>query len=287
MRLVLALFLTLTISVLSAQETYHFTVDCTVHALPNSTSAVQANAKADMNVTYLKTMESGAWAKVKFKGKIGYVAIENISAGEFKAKVKKATIEKYHVSIYETHLYSKRSASSAKLATYYKGDMVDVVSSDGEWFRIQDGAQVGYILSSHLAQGAPKEEKTKSISVKTYEVTKGEAKIFSKPNTSSKVLSKHYKGDVVDVIGETKGGQWARVQTASGFGYITFSSIKEVEDTGSSGGGGGGGDSDMIGPGDPSKIGAVCRDGAMVKGNTHDVCAKHNGVLYWIYTQKK
>lgn len=286
MRLVLALFLTLSIGVLSAQETYHFTMDCNVHSLPNSTSGVQAKAKADMSVTYLKTMESGAWAKVKFKGKIGYVAIENISAGEFKAKVKKATIEKYHVTIYETHLYSKRNASSAKLATYYKGDMVDVVSSDGEWFRIQDGAQVGYVLSSHLAQGEPKEEESKSISVTTYEVTKGQVKIFSKPNASSKVLSKHFKGDLVDVIGETKGGQWAKVQTASGLGYITFSAIKEVENTSSSGGGGGG-DSDMIGPGDPTKIGAVCRDGAMVKGNKHDVCAKHNGVQYWIYTQKK
>ncbi|MCB0737454.1 MAG: SH3-like domain-containing protein [Bacteroidetes bacterium] len=283
--LISSILLLTSLQLFAAEEIYHFTVDSKVRSLPNATADVVANAKANENLTYLKTMESGSWAKIKYDSKIGYVELANIAEGKYMAKVKKASITKYHVSVYETHMYAKKDAGSAKLKSYSENDMVDVIADEGDWLKVQDGTNIGYILASHLALGKPK-EKVKEVTYKSYEITKGQVKMYAKPDANSNVLSQHYKGDVVTVVSETKDGKWARCQLASGFGYIPLDAVQEVaEEPASAGGGGSGGEhADKIGTSkNPKKIGAVCRDGKMLKGSNHDVCAKHNGVMYWIY----
>lgn len=272
-----------------AQTIYHVTAPkATVYGLPNTSSTVNSQLSRGDELQYLKTMESGDWAKVQVDGKIGYIEISLIAEGKFEKKVKTATTKKYHVSVFQSAVYKGQNFSSGKLETLSQNTIIEVIGDAGEWGKVRTSTGIGYVYMAHLTEGAPKKEKkTKEVKVEYYTV-KLDCKMLDKPSNGSKTIQSLSRGEGVEVV-EVVGGTWAKVRLERGFGYVNVSNLEK--ETGGGGGGPGSGSNvkmkDIGKAKNPKKVGAICRDGSTDYKVGPKTCSKGNGVKIWIYQAPK
>lgn len=268
---------------LHAQETYHVSaLNASVHSLPNATSAVQSQLKKGDELKYLKLMESGDWVKVQVKGKIGYIAVNSISAGPYEQDVKQATSTKYHVSVFQSAIYGSKKFSGNKIKTLSQNDIVVVLGDVDEWGKVKINSSIGYVYMAHLTEGMPKKEKKeKEVSTETY-TAKYQVKVHSKPTKNSPVSKTVDKEDFVEVL-EVVNGSWAKIRMGKGYGYIEMLGLEKQKAASSSSGGG-----NVNSQGKskyPKKFGAFCRDGSTDFVVGPKTCKRGNGVKMWIYKE--
>lgn len=265
-----------------AQKIYHVSdVRATVYSMPNETSAVVAQLNRGDEVQYLKLMESGDWAKVQVNGKIGYISVNVIKEGKLEQKVEKAESKKYHVTVFQSAIYTKPNFSSGKIETLSQNQVIEVIGDADEWGKVKVSTGIGYVYMAHLQEGMPPKEKPqKELKIQNYNATLS-GKIYSKPDKSSSVLQNIERGDVVQVVKVE--GTWAKVQLSRGFGYVEMAILEKPKQTASGGGGGTVKMKDIGRSKNPTKFGAICRDGSTDYKVGPNTCSKGNGVKMWIY----
>lgn len=110
-----------------------------------TTSSV--SCKGVKNLTVTVTAYSGSWARVTYKGRVGYMPIKYLNLVD--------RIKAYTTG--STAVYKSASSSSSKLGTLSCGSTVYVIGVDGSYCRVQDanGRVTGYIRSSQLSKTRP------------------------------------------------------------------------------------------------------------------------------------
>ncbi|MBQ3575246.1 MAG: C40 family peptidase [Clostridia bacterium] len=120
-----------------------------------SPSSRAVSVKGVKNLTVNVTAYSGSWARVTYKGRVGYMPIKYLNLVN---RIKAYTTGS--VSVY------RNAGSSSRLGTLPRGTTVYVIGVDGSYARIQDanGRVTGYIRASQLSKTRPA---TASSSVST------------------------------------------------------------------------------------------------------------------------
>ena len=119
---------------------------CKVYKSASTSSKVLCSDVKDLSVSI--TGYSGDWAKIEYKGYIGYVKCEYLTL--------RNRLTAYTAK--STPVYKRASSSSSKLGTLGTGSTVYVVGMDDGYYRIQNrsGSVTGYVKSGYLTATKPK-----------------------------------------------------------------------------------------------------------------------------------
>ena len=127
---------------------------CKVYKSASTSSKVLCSDVKDLSVSI--TGYSGDWAKIEYKGYIGYVKCEYLTL--------RNRLTAYTAK--STPVYKRASSSSSKLGTLGTGSTVYVVGMDDGYYRIQNrsGSVTGYVKSGSLTATKPKTSSSASSS---------------------------------------------------------------------------------------------------------------------------
>ena len=125
---------------------------CKVYKSASTSSKVLCSDVKDLSVSI--TGYSGDWAKIEYKGYIGYVKCEYLTL--------RNRLTAYTAK--STPVYKRASSSSSKLGTLGTGSTVYVVGMDDGYYRIQNrsGSVTGYVKSGYLTATKPKTSSSSS-----------------------------------------------------------------------------------------------------------------------------
>ena len=210
----------------------------------NVTSTLRIRESASTNSSVLGTMrngstfdiisKSGSWYQIKYNGITGYVhgdyvkEVEASSAISTKGKV-------YNVST-NLRVRSGASTSSSILGYLNNNTEVNIVGSEGEWYKIQYNSGYGYVSKEYITtnlnstnntgnSGSSEVEVNKTGYV--YNVSSGGLRVRKEPSTSSTVLGTLYSGNSVNIVGET--GSWYKIKYNSSYAYVHKDYITETK----------------------------------------------------------
>ncbi|NEY19415.1 SH3 domain-containing protein [Bacillus ginsengihumi] len=216
----------------SSTTTKYVNVDKGSHLILRSTASTSGSVLASLNpgtsVTVIST--SGAWSKVKAGSQTGYVHSEYLtttkpsstssSSSTTKTTTKYVNVDKGSHLI----LRSTASTSGSVLASLDPGTSVTVLSTSGEWSKVQVGSKTGYVHTEYLTTTKPSSTSNSSSSTtktttKYVNVDKGSHLILrSTASTSGSVLASLNPGTSVTVISTS--GEWSKVQVGNKTGYV-------------------------------------------------------------------
>lgn len=114
-------------------------------------------------------------------------------------------------------VYAKDDKSSKLLYTISHGKKVNVLESNNNWSLIKYHEKIGYVSKDSLVDKYIDEDKFKSSDQKLYVLNNVELKEFA--DTTSNVIGKLKKGDIVDQIGVSKDG-WSKISYNDSYAYV-------------------------------------------------------------------
>ena len=181
--------------------------------------------------------KSGSWYQIKYNGITGYVhgdyvkEVESSSAISTKGKV-------YNVST-NLRVRSGASTSSSVLGYLTNNTEVNIVGSEGEWYKIQYNGGYGYVSKEYITTngnsvnnaGSNNTGNTNSTETEVsktgyvYNVSSGGLRVRKEASTNSAVLGTLYSGNSVSIIGET--GSWYKIKYNSSYAYVHKDYITE------------------------------------------------------------
>lgn len=176
--------------------------------------------------------KSGSWYQINYNGITGYVhgdyvkEIETSSAILTKGKV-------YNVST-NLRVRSGASTSSSILGYLTNNTEVNIVGSEGEWYKIQYNSGYGYVSKEYITTNNTESNNTGNTSASetevnktgyVYNVSSGGLRVRKEPSTSSTVLGTLYSGNSVNIVGET--GDWYKIKYNSSYAYVHKDYITE------------------------------------------------------------
>lgn len=210
----------------------------------NVTSTLRIRESASTNSSVLGTMrngstfdiisKSGSWYQIKYNGIIGYVHGDYVK--EIAASSSISTKGKvYNVST-NLRVRSGASTSSSILGYLNNNTEVNIVGSEGEWYKIQYNSGYGYVSKEYITtnlnstnntgnSGSSEVEVNKTGYV--YNVSSGGLRVRKEPSTSSTVLGTLYSGNSVNIVGET--GSWYKIKYNSSYAYVHKDYITETK----------------------------------------------------------
>ena len=208
----------------------------------NVTSILRIRESASTSSSVLGTMgngrtfdiisKSGSWYQIKYNGIIGYVhgdyvkEIAASSAISTKGKV-------YNVST-NLRVRSESSTSSSILGYLINNTEVNIVGSEGQWYKIQYNSGYGYVSKEYITTNGNSTNDTgntgsSEIQINktgyVYNVSSGGLRVRKEASTNSTVLGTLYLGNSVDIVGET--GSWYKIKYNSSYAYVHKDYITE------------------------------------------------------------
>ena len=213
----------------------------------NVTSTLRIRESASTSSSVLGTMrngstfdiisKSGSWYQIKYNGITGYVHgdyVKEIAASS--AILTKGKV--YNVST-NLRVRSGASTSSSILGYLTNNTEVNIVGSEGEWYKIQYNSGYGYVSKEYITTNGNSTNNTESNNTgntgsseteinKTgyvYNVSSGGLRVRKEASTSSTVLGTLYSGNSVNIVGET--GSWYKIKYNSSYAYVHKDYITE------------------------------------------------------------
>ena len=208
----------------------------------NVTSILRIRESASTSSSVLGTMgngrtfdiisKSGSWYQIKYNGIIGYVhgdyvkEIAASSAISTKGKV-------YNVST-NLRVRSESSTSSSILGYLINNTEVNIVGSEGQWYKIQYNSGYGYVSKEYITTNGNSTNDTgntgsSEIQINktgyVYNVSSGGLRVRKEASTNSTVLGTLYLGNSVNIVGET--GSWYKIKYNSSYAYVHKDYITE------------------------------------------------------------
>ena len=210
----------------------------------NVTSTLRIRESASTNSSVLGTMrngstfdiisKSGSWYQIKYNGIIGYVHGDYVK--EIAASSSISTKGKVYNVYTNLRVRSGASTSSSILGYLNNNTEVNIVGSEGEWYKIQYNSGYGYVSKEYITtnlnstnntgnSGSSEVEVNKTGYV--YNVSSGGLRVRKEPSTSSAVLGTLYSGNSVNIVGET--GSWYKIKYNSSYAYVHKDYITETK----------------------------------------------------------
>ena len=195
-----------------------------VRSSPGTSQAAIGSLSKGEQVDIIKQNDSPGWHKILYNGEAAYVHADYISVngsggsggsdgpgsgGGTAPQAVFATVNANRVNMRQTAGLSGRI-----LNTLSRGETVQVLEQGGEWHKIKHGGTEGYMFAQYL-----------DISSVTYgTVTVATLNVRSSASTSSAILGKLSKNDVVEIT--QRGTTWHKIKYKSGSAYVYASYIK-------------------------------------------------------------
>lgn len=210
-------------------------------------SSVNIRKSASTGAAVLKRVEQGTvleavsisdgWVKVKYSGVTGYVSadyvkVSGLSSSSGSSETLKEMDSKGAINASEVNVREGAGTSSSKMYSLSKGASVDVTGIKGDWYRVHTSKGTGYVLAKYVtlvsdsnstAASDSTSESLKEMSAMGT-ITAGGVNVRKSASTSAKALYKLGKGDDVSVTGRQ--GDWYRIKTSEGTGFVKSDYIK-------------------------------------------------------------
>ena len=210
-------------------------------------SSVNIRKSASTGAAVLKRVEQGTvleavsisdgWVKVKYSGVTGYVSadyvkVSGLSSSSGSSETLKEMDSKGAINASEVNVREGAGTSSSKMYSLSKGASVDVTGIKGDWYRVHTSKGTGYVLAKYVtlvsdsnstAASDSTSESLKEMSAMGT-ITAGGVNVRKSASTSAKALYKLGKGDDVSVTGRQ--GDWFRIKTSEGTGFVKSDYIK-------------------------------------------------------------
>lgn len=216
--------------------------------LSSSSSSLNLRAAATTSssiVTTLKhgttvavTGESGDWYAINAGGKAGYVMKKYVTfstntpdngGDDNTGKTFPATIKLSSASS-TVNVRAGAGTNYSKLGTLKHGAGVNVVASNGDWYKIEYGTGYGYVLKSYVrltssgSSGSDSSSGSSGSQSAQTATTTTSVNLRSKGSTSSTKLGTYPKGTKVKVL--DKGSSWSKVEVSGKTGYMINTYLK-------------------------------------------------------------
>ncbi len=210
-------------------------------------SSVNIRKSASTGAAVLKRVEQGTvleavsisdgWVKVKYSGVTGYVSadyvkVSGLSSSSGSSETLKEMDSNGAINASEVNVREGAGTSSGKMYSLSKGASVDVTGIKGDWYRVHTSKGTGYVLAKYVtlvsdsnstAASDSTSESLKEMSAMGT-ITAGGVNVRKSASTSAKALYKLGKGDDVSVTGRQ--GDWYRIKTSEGTGFVKSDYIK-------------------------------------------------------------
>ena len=186
------------------------------------------------NTAFTVLAENGASAYIDYKGNRGFVRTSDYALTQ-QGGVTSGTAT---VAVKTMKVYQSASTSSKVLGTYDKGRTFTLVSTSGDWAKLQNGKYYGYARISELTLSAanptptptptakPGVEIPETMSVRAFVHTP--SKVYKTPSKSETSYVTLETGTDVTVLGVS--GDWALIERNSARGYIDVDALTKVSD---------------------------------------------------------
>ena len=189
---------------------------------PSTSTDVLATLRHGQSVTV--TGESGDWYAIEVSGYSGYVMKTYVtfsedeesssgSSGVFPAVIRLSS------SSSTVNVRSGAGTNYSKIGSLTNGASVNVVASNGDWYRIEYGNGYGYVMKTYvqLVSSGSSGSSSGDEDVLTA-VTTAAVNLREEGTTSSDKLGTYPKGTRVVVL--EKGSSWSRVDISGNEGYM-------------------------------------------------------------------
>ncbi len=181
---------------------------------------------------------SGEWVQVDYQGNRGYVLAKYLKGSSPIPTEPKPEIPSGERIMKETtenlNLRSGAGANYSKLLTIAKGEKVIVLSTSGEWAKIDYQGKVGYVSSLYLKivendPIKPSPPVVETPLIKEERKTTENLNLRSGAGTNYAKLLTIPKGEKVTVLDES--GGWAKIDYQGKVGYVTSTYLVVMETT--------------------------------------------------------
>lgn len=172
--------------------------------------------------------ESGGWTKVKYDGRLGYIAsnyLEDIKINSNTSVTKEVNTDSLNVR-------SGPSTSYSVLGKLKKGTKIPVISEDSGWSKINYNGKDAYVSSRYLSSISQNNNNdTSKPSVpesakETKEVNTNSLNVRSGPGTNYSKLGTLKKGEKVGVLSENNG--WSKINYNGKEAYVSSKYLSKV-----------------------------------------------------------
>ncbi|MBQ5696186.1 MAG: SH3 domain-containing protein [Clostridium sp.] len=215
----------------------------------NVSSTLRIRKEANTNSAVLGTIRNGytfdiisknqGWYQIKYNGITGYVHGDYVK--EITASSETSTKGKvYNVST-NLRVRSSASANSSVLGYLNNNTEVNIVGTEGDWYKIKYNNGYGYVSKSYISvsgnvsnnnevnnntggnssSNVVENNKTGYV----YNVSSGGLRVRKEASTSSTVLGTLYSGNSVNIVGES--GSWYKIKYNSSYAYVHKDYITE------------------------------------------------------------
>lgn len=122
------------------------------------------------------------------------------------------------------NIHSDASLGSEVLGKLYSNDIVKVLAdNDGKWTKISSGSVVGYVMSDYLVEDDSAQVLADLVKTDVASVKNDDIKVYKKADDSSKAVTTVSRGDTLTVKDADDSGDYIKVSTEDGDGYIARS----------------------------------------------------------------
>ncbi|MDY2737409.1 C40 family peptidase [Intestinibacter sp.] len=192
---------------------------------PSTSYRIIGSLYKGQKVEYIST--SGEWLKVKYNGTIGYVHGDYVTKS---GSVSSQGTTKYVNATVGLNVRSGPGTSYSKLGKLSYKEKVTVLSTSGEWSKINYNGKTGYVHSSYLQSTVPgsqtsQQPDTNQGTTKYVNATVG-LNVRSGPGTSYSKLGKLSYKEKVTVLSTSNG--WSKINYNRKTGYVDSSYLQST-----------------------------------------------------------
>lgn len=202
-------------------------------------------------VTILST-ESNGWYKIQSGSLTGYVSGEYITLGSSSAgssnSSSNASGQSGTCNVSALNIRKGVGTSTSVIGLLRQGDKVEILGTEGEWYKISADGKTGYVFAEYITVGGSSSSSGSSDSSDNNQTADGKngkcnvtaLNVRSKATTSSSVIGSLSKNMVVEIIGTS--GDWYQIKTTlngksvTGYVFAEYIDLTDEETTDSSNG---------------------------------------------------
>ena len=195
---------------------------------PNTTSSVVFTLKNSTQIKIIGQDSESGWYKVTYNNNTGYASNRYI-------EIIGDVYTEYEVTG-DINIRKEPSWSGEKVAVAKKGDILNVISIDGDWAKISYNSSIYYVPANYLklneTNGSVEDKPPQDSNISTikYKVTE-DINIRKEPSWSGEKVAIAKKGDILNVI--SIDGDWAKISYNSSIYYVPANYLKLNETNGS------------------------------------------------------
>lgn len=214
-----------------------------VRIASNSSSNIVGSLKKGETVNIVGTY--GDWYKVQYNSSYGYVSSKYISisgsnttTGQTPSITVPTTVKSGMVALSDksSQLNLRSNPNGTVLTTLSNGTQIQILGSDGSWYKINANGKIGYVLSAYInSPEAPKSNSGTISESPNTPIAQGKLGTIVLSDQSStlnlrnapwtgRVLSTLSYGSKVEVLGTN--GRWYKVKVGSEVGYVHSDYVK-------------------------------------------------------------